>query len=192
MKFNRLPIPGVITIEPHPLLDNRGSFMRVFCKNEFQEQGIESEFVQINQSYNKLKGTFRGFHYQVPPHAERKLIRCIAGGVIDIVIDLRRSSPTFLQHLFVEITAENGHMIFIPEGVAHGFISLHDNTKLLYHHTAFYQPGSERGIRFDDPRIDIKLPFEPMVLSDKDRQYPLLPDDFSGIDMGDTPRNEHK
>lgn len=183
MKFNSTAISGVYVITPEPRRDERGWFARTFCKREFAEIGVDAEFVQLNQSFNRIKGTFRGMHYQRPPHAEKKLVRCVAGSICDFAVDLRKNSPTFLKTFAVELSAENMDMILIPEGVAHGFITLEDNTSLLYHHTAFYHPGSEEGVRFDDPSIHLKLPTEIKVMSDRDRSYPLLPPNFHGLQL---------
>lgn len=183
MKFEESPIKGVHIVTATPFTDNRGWFARMFCKKEFLEIGVDAEFVQLNQSYNHVKGTFRGMHYQAPPFAEKKLVRCVAGAVIDFVIDLRKNSPTFLQSFCVELSAENMNMILVPEGIAHGFITLTDETSLLYHHTAFHHPASERGVRFDDPRFQLKLPLPIAVMSDRDKGYPLIPAEFSGIEL---------
>jgi dTDP-4-dehydrorhamnose 3,5-epimerase len=181
MKFNESPITGVFVVTAQPHLDDRGWFARMFCKNEFREIGIDAEFVQLNQSFNHVTGTFRGMHYQAPPYAEKKLIRCVAGAILDFVIDLRKGSPTFLNSYAIELSAENKTMLLIPEGIAHGFITLEDKTSLLYHHTAVHHPASERGLRFNDPRVKLELPRPITVISDRDKGYPLLENDFVGI-----------
>jgi dTDP-4-dehydrorhamnose 3,5-epimerase len=181
VKFYPTALEGVVRVELDQLYDVRGSFARTFCKNEFAAIGFTKDFVQFNHSWNLAKGTFRGLHYQEPPAAETKLIRCVRGAVRDMVVDLRYGSPTLLQCLQVELSAENMHMLLIPEGCAHGFLTLEDNTELLYHHTEHYTPALDRGLRFNDPRINISLLTELVVISDKDRSYPLLSHDFEGI-----------
>jgi len=181
MNFVESFIAGVFTIKPEPFTDERGWFSRMFCKQEFREVGLDIEFVQLNQSFNRVKGTFRGMHFQLPPFAEKKLVRCVAGGVTDFVVDLRMNSPTFMKTMTVDLTAENMNMILIPEGIAHGFITLQDNTSLLYHHTAFHHPPSEGGIRYDDPQLSIELPVPIEVISLRDRSYELLGQNFNGI-----------
>lgn len=183
MKFSESPIKGVFVVTALPFEDDRGWFARVFCKKEFHDVGVDVEFVQFNQSFNRLKGTFRGMHYQAPPFAEKRLVRCIAGSMIDFVVDLRKDSTTFLQSFSVELSAENRSMILIPEGIAHGFITLEDKTSILYHHTPGYHPEAERGLRFDDPRIRLKMPHPIAVSADRDRTYPLLAPDFVGIEL---------
>ncbi len=184
MKFITTAIQGVSIIQPHIFSDERGWFGRTFCKKEFAEHGISADLVQLNQSFNRKRGTFRGMHYQVSPFAEKKLVRCVSGAIVDFVIDLRKDSPTFLKYLEVQISAENMDMILIPEGVAHGFYTLEDRTTLIYHHTEYHNPMSERGLRFDDPQINIPLPGQISIISDRDKNYPLLPLDFSGIELG--------
>jgi dTDP-4-dehydrorhamnose 3,5-epimerase len=181
MKFIPTALSGAYEIELTPFTDERGLFARTFCKREFEEIGHNKEFVQLNHSLTVKKGAIRGMHFQYPPHSEIKLIRCVAGKVLDVLVDLRPDSETFLQHATVELSAENLKMIYIPEGFAHGFQTLEENSVLLYHHTAFYTPGVEGGIRFDDPRLNIRWPLEPTMVSEKDQSYPLITEDFQGI-----------
>jgi dTDP-4-dehydrorhamnose 3,5-epimerase len=181
MIFEPTPLQGSYLIRLQPIQDERGFFVRTFCKNEFEAIGFEKEFVQINQSYNKLKGTLRGMHYQLSPHQEIKLVRCISGSVYDVIIDMRKDSPTYLQYFGAELSAENFCMMYVPEGFAHGFQTLADHTSLLYQHTAFYAPGSEAGLRFDDQRIAINWPMPPACISEKDQQYPYVTESFNGI-----------
>lgn len=181
MKFFETSLEGAYIVTPEPIVDERGSFARIFCKNEFSAIGHKSEFVQINHSVNKLKGTFRGIHYQLPPFEEIKLISCISGSVYDIIVDIRNGSPTFLQSVAVEISKENRKMMYVPAGFAHGFITLEDNSQLIYHHTAFYTPGHEAGLRFNDPLLQIELPITPVVINEKDRNYPVISKGFKGI-----------
>jgi dTDP-4-dehydrorhamnose 3,5-epimerase len=181
MKYCETPLKGAYTIELEPYQDNRGLFARTFCKKEFQKIGHNKEFVQFNHSATIQKGTIRGMHYQVPPGAEIKLIRCIRGKVYDAIIDIRYQSPTFLKYFAIELDEENMKMIYVPEGFAHGFQTLENNTQLIYHHTQFYNPGHERGIRYNDPAIDIKWPLEPVNITEKDSSYPLIDNNFKGI-----------
>lgn len=181
MKFTPTPLQGVYIVDLQPFADNRGWFARTYCKNEFAEIGHIKEWVQLNHSFTNKKGAIRGMHYQLPPFSENKLVRCIAGAVWDVVIDIRQGSPTFLQSTGVELSAFNKKMIFIPEGFAHGFQTLRDNSELLYHHTSFYTPGAEGGIRYNDPMVGIKWPAAASEVSDRDLSHPLLTDSFKGI-----------
>lgn len=181
MIFTQTSLPGVYIIDLQPVSDSRGWFARTFCKKEFEEIGHLKEWVQLNHSFTNKKGTIRGMHYQMPPYSEIKLIRCIAGAVLDVVIDLRKGSATFLQWISVELDPANKKMIYIPEGLAHGFQTLTDNSELLYHHSAFYTPGSEGGIRFDDPIIDVQWPLPVTDISERDLSHPLLDESFNGI-----------
>lgn len=181
MKFSRERLEGVFTVDLEPHRDDRGSFARVFCLREFESIGHTKPFVQINHSINDKRATLRGLHFQVPPFSEIKLIRCIRGAVYDVVVDIRAGSPTFLQHFGTELTETNQRMIYVPEGFAHGFVTLQDNTQLIYHHTAYYTPGHEGGLRYDDPDLAIEWPVEPEVLTDRDRSFPLIGAGFSGI-----------
>lgn len=174
MKFHETTLKGVYTIELEPHLDERGFFARTFCKNEFRRIHHQKEFVQFNHSYTVKKGTLRGLHYQVPPMSEIKLIRCIRGKVLDVIVDLREGSPTFLQHIGVELSAKNMRMIYVPEGFAHGFQTLEEHSEMLYHHTNFYSPDHERGIRYNDPLLSINWPLAPSEVSEKDMKHPLL------------------
>ncbi len=178
MIFEETKLKGAYLISLNPLTDSRGSFARTFCKKEFKQIDHTKEFVQLNHSYNTYKGTIRGMHYQLAPHQEIKLIRCVRGAVLDVIIDLRKDSPTFLQHVSVELSAENKKMIYVPENFAHGFQSLKDNSELIYHHTEFYTPQADTGVRFDDPTLNIKWPLPPVMVSDKDKNYKLIDNTF--------------
>jgi dTDP-4-dehydrorhamnose 3,5-epimerase len=173
-------IKGLVVIEPTVASDNRGEFYRVYCARVLEEY-IGKPIVQINHSVNTLKGTLRGLHYQLPPFAEGKYIRCVVGAVYDVAVDLRAGSPTFLQHYGVELSATNRRAIYIPPGFAHGFITLADDSQLIYHHTEFYQPGVEAGIHHSDPTIHISWPLAPAIVSDRDLNLPLVTSDFKGI-----------
>ena len=135
----------------------------------------------MNHSWNKIAGTIRGMHFQIPPYQEIKLIRCVRGSVLDVIVDLRKYSPTFLQHFTVELSAENKKMIYVPEDFAHGFQALEDDSELIYHHTEYYTPDADRGLRFDDPSLNIKWPLPPVMLSEKDKSYKLIDNTFKGI-----------
>lgn len=181
MIFTALPLAGAYTVDVQAFSDERGWFARVWCKNEFGEIGHTKEWVQMNHSVSYVKGTLRGMHFQHPPFREIKLVRCIAGAVMDVIVDIRQGSPTFLQWQAVELSAENNRMIYIPEGFAHGFQTLQDNSALIYHHTEFYTPGAEGGIRYDDPLVDIRWTLPVTVVSQRDAGHPLLDHKFKGI-----------
>jgi len=174
MNFITTDFSGLYVIEVNLLQDERGLFARTFCKEEFAKIGFDKEFVQMNFSFNRKKGTFRGMHFQKPPLEETKLIRCTAGKVLDIAVDLRKDSTTYLQSFSCELSQENRTMILIPEGFAHGFITLEDNTELAYCHTAFYNPAADSGVRYNDAALQIKLPIEITSISEKDKNYPLI------------------
>lgn len=174
MKFTETKLKGLYVIEPEILSDERGRFARTYCKKEFAKINFEKEFVQMNFSVNYKKGTLRGMHYQLPPYEETKLIRCISGKVFDVAIDLRKNSGTYLQWFGTELSKDNSKMILIPEGFAHGFLTLEDNSELIYHHTEYYNPSAERGIRYDDKSVNIKFPGEVLIVSEKDKSYPII------------------
>lgn len=168
MEFKKTAIAGVYTIELEKQADERGFFARYFCKREFLELGLETEFVQANNSFSAKEGTLRGLHYQLPPYAESKLIRCLSGSLFDVVLDLRPSSPTFGASVGVELSARNRTMVYVPEGCAHGFLTLEANTEIFYMVTAYYSKQYERTVRWNDPKFHIKWPRTPAVLSEKD------------------------
>ena len=172
MKFIPTPLPGAFTIELERRHDARGFFARAFCVEEFARHGLRHAIVQINDSLSRERGTLRGMHYQLPPCAEDKIVRCIRGALFDALIDVRPDSPTFGQTFTVELTAENRAMMVVPKGCAHGFLTLVEDTEAFYLTTQAYAPQSERGIRWNDPRFRIAWPFEPRVISDKDRGFP--------------------
>lgn len=171
MIFQKIPMKGAFIIEMKPMRDERGFFARSFCQKEFEEQGINPRLVQANVSYNNNKGTLRGIHYQISPFEETKLVRCTQGAIFDVIIDLRKESPTYMQWFGVELNSENRTMLFVPESFGHGFQTLMDNTEVTYMVSEFYTPGSERGIRWDDPAFDIRWPVEVQVISDKDANW---------------------
>lgn len=181
MKFIETPLSGVYVIELEPIRDERGFFARTFCQQEFSQIGFHKPIVQINHSVTRKKGTIRGMHYQHPPAGEAKLIRCIHGGVFDFMVDLRADSPTFLHHHGVELSKDNMRMVFIPEGFAHGFQTLTGDAELIYHHSAFYNPNYEHGLRFNDPALAIGWPLPVSSISLKDQDYALIDKTFQGI-----------
>lgn len=186
MKFIPTKLADAFLIELDAFSDDRGWFARAFCKKEFEQIGHQKEWVQINHSMSRDKGTIRGMHFQHPPHNEAKLVRCIAGKVFDVMVDIRRGSPTFLQWTAAELSAENRRMLYIPEGFAHGFQTLTDDIELIYHHSAYYTPEAEGGLRFDDPALGIKWPLPPGNISAKDLGRTFLTDEFEGLDVATT------
>ncbi|MDX2072282.1 MAG: dTDP-4-dehydrorhamnose 3,5-epimerase [Haliscomenobacter sp.] len=183
MVFHKTALEGAYIIDLEPFSDDRGLFARTFCKREFSAIGHNKEFVQFNHSHSNQQGTLRGLHFQRPPHAEIKLIRCIRGSVFDVIVDLRHGSATFLHYVGVELSEQNMRMIYVPEGFAHGFQTLADHCELIYHHTAFYAPNADGGIRYDDPKINIAWPLEISTISEKDKNLPLLSEDFAGMTL---------
>ena len=173
------PLAGAYLIEPEPMRDARGFFARSYCEREFAAQGINGRPVQCNISYNTKRGTLRGMHFQRAPHGEAKLVRCTAGGIYDVIIDLRRDSPTFRQWAGFELTADNRSALYIPEGFAHGFQTLTDDSEVFYQMFDFFEPGSAGGVRWDDPAFGIAWPLTDPVMSDKDRAYP----DYDGFSL---------
>ena len=181
MIFTRTSLADSYVIDLEPFQDERGWFARTYCKEEFQAIAPALEWVQFNHSCTRSRGTLRGLHYQSPPNQEAKLVRCIAGAVWDVTVDLRRESPTFLHWFGVELSAANRKMLFVPERFAHGFQTLTDDCQLLYHHTHAYTPGAEGGLRYDDPQLAIRWPLPPAGLSERDQRHPLLTLAFKGI-----------
>lgn len=171
MKFESTGVDGAYVIAPEPREDERGYFARVFCVREFEAQGLETIVKQVNNSNSRYAGTLRGMHYQLPPHEEVKVVRCVRGALWDVVLDLRPASPTFGRWYGAELTAENRRLMYVPRGCAHGFITLVDETESIYLVSEFYSPERERGIRWDDPRFAIEWPRPPVVLSEKDRAH---------------------
>jgi dTDP-4-dehydrorhamnose 3,5-epimerase len=183
MEFIKTDIKGLYIIRLKKLEDERGLFARTYCKKEFKQIGFDKEFVQFNHSFNKQKGTIRGMHFQNAPYAEKKLIRCVQGAVNDVAIDLRKESSTFLQYFEIELTAQNMLSILIPEGFAHGFQTLEDNSALIYHHTQYYTPEADAGFRFDDPALNITWKLPAVVVSEKDKSYKLIDNNFKGLNI---------
>ena len=173
MIFTKMTLEDVFVIEPDRREDDRGFFTRAWCRNEFDASGVHFRPVQANLAFTKKRGTLRGLHYQVAPHQEIKLVRCVKGAIFDVIIDLRKESRTHLQWLSVELTSDNGKALLVPEGFAHGYQTLRDGTEVLYQVSQFYHPESERGVRWNDPAFAIKWPkSDNPILSDKDKNWP--------------------
>jgi dTDP-4-dehydrorhamnose 3,5-epimerase len=170
--FAETKLKGAYVVEPERIDDERGFFARTFCQVEFEKYGLNPQLVQCNISFNKNRGTLRGMHYQLPPKAEAKLVRCTSGSIYDVIVDLRSDSSTFQQWVSVELTSENRRMVFVPEMVAHGFLTLADDTEVFYQMSQFYDRESARGIRWNDPAFGIRWPQPPVVISERDRAYP--------------------
>ncbi|MEE6179611.1 dTDP-4-dehydrorhamnose 3,5-epimerase family protein [Mycobacterium sp. 050134] len=181
MKILDAPVADLKIVQSVPHRDDRGAFVRLFCAHELESLLGHRQIVQINQSRTSSVGAVRGMHFQFPPHAEMKMVRCLRGRVWDVAVDLRPTSPTFLRWHAQELAQDGGQMMVIPEGFAHGFQVLEPESELLYLHTAFYHPPSEGGLRYDDPRLAIDWPLPPRDLSPRDLSHPLLDTDFSGI-----------
>jgi dTDP-4-dehydrorhamnose 3,5-epimerase len=172
MNFEPLPVAGAYLITPQRRPDERGYFARVFCQDELAQQGLCVDFCQANTAFSPRAGTLRGLHYQRAPHAEVKLMRCTRGAVYDVVLDLRANSPTFLRWFGAELSADNGAMLYAPAGTAHGYLTLTDDTELLYMTSARYAPAAATGVRFDDPTFGIAWPREIVLVSPADRAWP--------------------
>lgn len=171
MLFERTDLIGAFVIVPEKLRDERGFFARSFCQNEFREHGLDPDIVQSSISYNRGKHTLRGMHYQLPPGAEAKVVRCTRGSIYDVIIDLRKGSKTYCKWASFELTAENYRMLYIPEGFAHGFVTLEDDTDVLYQMSEYHAPELARGVRWNDPAFGIRWPVERPIISEKDRNY---------------------
>lgn len=177
MKFRPLDIDGPRLIEPDLLSDDRGFFTRTFSRDEFAEAGMEPAVIQCNLSFNHRAGTLRGMHYQVDPAPEAKLVRCTRGAIVDIIVDMRAGSPTRLQHVAVELTAENRLSLYVPPFFAHGYQTLEEGSEVTYQVSAPYTPGAERGLRYDDPALALPWPVTVTTVSAKDAAWPLLSED---------------
>lgn len=181
MIFTETKLSGSYTIALEPFSDERGWFARYFSMDEFVKIGHTKQWLQMNHSFTNKKGSLRGMHYQLPPFSEIKLVRCVAGTVWDAIVDLRKDSDTFLQWFGAELSSSNKKMMYIPEGFAHGFQCLTDNCELLYHHSEYYRPNAEAGIRYNDPKINIQWPLDAVALSERDLSHPYLTNHFKGI-----------
>jgi dTDP-4-dehydrorhamnose 3,5-epimerase len=174
MQFLKIDVKGAKVIDPSPHQDLRGRFFRAWCAREFAENDLNFVPVQANLGFSRSSGTVRGMHYQAAPACEAKLVRCTRGAIFDVVLDLRTESPSYGVWYGVELSAENGRMLFLPEGCAHGYQTLEEDTEMYYMTSAFYTPSAVRGVRFDDPAFAIKWPFAATVVSEQDRNWPLL------------------
>ena len=172
MKFYTAELEGACIIELEKLKDHRGFFARTWCQKELEEHGLSARIAQANVSFNTRAGTLRGMHYQVAPYEETKLIRCTQGALYDVIIDLRRGSPTYKQWMGVELTAKNYKMLYVPAHFAHGFVTLEDYTEVIYFMSDFYTHGAERGLRWNDPEFGISWPHPVEVISQKDANWP--------------------
>lgn len=172
MIFTETLLAGAFVIEPELLEDARGFFARTWCERELEARGLVTRIAQCSTSFNKRKGTLRGMHYQAPPFAETKIVRCIRGSMYDVIIDLRPESPSFARHFAVVLTADNRKMLYVPGGFAHGFQTLEDDTEVLYQISEFYVSTHARGVRWDDPAFGIRWPIDERTIVERDRTYP--------------------
>jgi dTDP-4-dehydrorhamnose 3,5-epimerase len=172
--FTETTLSGAFIIDVERREDDRGFFARAFCQNEFTDHGLKPLIAQANIAFNKRKGTLRGMHFQFPPAAETKLVRCTRGAIVDIIVDLRPESPTYLQHVAVELSADNHRALYVPERFAHGYQVLEDTTETSYQVGEFYTPEAEGGLRHDDPRLGLIWPLPVTEITEKDRAFPLL------------------
>jgi len=179
VRFSELELPGAWRVELEPHEDERGYFARTFCAEEFAAHGLATRYPQCNLSYNRSVGTLRGLHLQVAPHGEAKLVRCVSGALHDVIVDLRAGSPTRRRWLAVELDARSGTALYVPEGFAHGFLTLREDTEVFYQMGSAYAPGAQRGFRWDDPAFGIDWPFPPQTISERDRTWP----DFDSSDL---------
>ena len=176
MKFHKTPLKGNYLIELDRIQDERGFFARYFCEKEFSKFNLNSKWVQINNSLSKNPATLRGLHFQNQPHAEIKLIRCIKGKIFDVVVDIRKNSKTFGKWFGSELTEDNRNMMYVPEGFAHGFVSLTEDTEIIYLVSKFYSPNAEQTLMWNDPEVDVQWPVKPSVVSKKDQNGLFLKD----------------
>ena len=174
MRFTKTDIAGAWVIDPNPLEDTRGRFMRAWCVREFAEHGLDFSPVQANMGFSLHRGTVRGMHFQEAPALEAKLVRCTRGAIFDVVLDFRPGSPSYGKWYGVELNSENAQMLYVPEHCAHGYQTLEDHTEIYYMASGFYSPGSVRGVRFDDPAFNIQWPLVATVISEQDRNWPLI------------------
>ena len=172
MTFLETTLAGAYIIEPQDIADDRGFFARVFCSKELRAHGLRSEVAQANMAYSRQKGTLRGLHFQLPPHAEVKIIRCTKGSIYDVIVDLRPSSPTWKRWFGVELTQSNHRMLYVPEGFGQGYVTLEDDTEMCYNTSEFYHPEVASGVRYDDPAFKIVWPVDISVISMQDRRWP--------------------
>jgi dTDP-4-dehydrorhamnose 3,5-epimerase len=181
MHFTPLSISGAFLVTPDPIRDQRGWFARAFCQREFTEQAIDFQVRQVNRSFSEDAGTLRGFHAQFPPYAAQQLLRCVRGSLLDVLVDLRPESPTFLQSLRVELSAENQQSLLIPHRCCHATQTQTDATEIIFLMSAFYAPEAEFGLRWDDPQLGISWPLPISKISSKDATHPLLSESLPAI-----------
>lgn len=174
MIFTETKLKGAFIIDIERREDSRGFFARSFCQNEFRTHGLKPVIAQANLAFNRVKGTLRGMHFQYPPAAETKLVRCTRGAILDIIVDLRPESPTYLQHIAVELTEENYRSLYVPERFAHGYQALRDNTETSYQVGEFYTPNMDGGLKYNDPRLKLEWPLPVAVISEKDEAWKPL------------------
>ena len=172
MIFSPTPLPGAWLVDVERHEDARGFFARTWCRREFEAHGLNARLVQCSMSRNRRRGTLRGMHWQAAPHAEVKLVRCSRGAIFDVIIDLRPGSPTRARHYAAELTAENGRALYIPEGFAHGFVTLVDDSDVVYQMSEYYEPSAGRGVRWNDPAFGIAWPIADPILHERDAHYP--------------------
>jgi dTDP-4-dehydrorhamnose 3,5-epimerase len=184
VRFEPTPLAGAVLIDVEPHVDERGFFARTWCADEFAAAGLPDRFVQSSVSWNDRRHTLRGMHWQAEPHGEGKLVRCTRGAIFDVVVDLRPDSATYLQHVAVELDQENRRALFVPPGLAHGFLTLVRGTEVLYQMDTAYEPSTACGARWDDPLFGISWPVRPAVISTRDRSYPDLVS--AGVSRGDS------
>jgi dTDP-4-dehydrorhamnose 3,5-epimerase len=183
MIFNPTKLAGALTIDVQPFQDSRGFFTRIFCETEFAENDLVTHFVQANHSGTQGKGVIRGMHFQHTPFCEVKLVKCVQGSIFDVIVDVRAGSPTFLQWFGAELSAENKRMMYVPAGFAHGFQSLSDYSEITYMVSAFYNKESERGVKYNEPKVNIEWPLPVSLVSDKDNSIPLIDSTFTGVSL---------
>jgi len=174
MIFTETELRGAFVLDLQRHEDNRGFFARAFCQKEFEQHSLKPVIAQANLAFNRVRGTLRGMHFQFPPFAETKIVRCTRGAIVDIIIDLRPESPTYLRHISIELTAENHRALYVPERFAHGYQTLEDDTETSYQVGEFYAPGTEGGLLFNDPRLQLVWPLPISEMSPKDRQWDLI------------------
>lgn len=172
MIFTETPLAGAFVIVAEPLEDARGSFARTWCRREFEARGLETRIAQCSMSVNKKKGTLRGLHFQAPPFAETKIVRCTRGSIYDVIVDLRPHAPSYTRHFAIVLTPGNGKMMYVPAGFAHGFQTLADDTEVWYQISEYYSSAHSRGVRWDDPVFGIRWPHDDRTIADRDRNYP--------------------
>jgi dTDP-4-dehydrorhamnose 3,5-epimerase len=190
MIFHPISLKDAYTIAWESRSDDRGLFARVFCADEFRREGLVSSFAQANLSENRRAGTVRGMHFQKAPHAEVKLVRCVKGAIYDVIVDIRPDSSTYLQWFGTTLSSENGLMMYVPEGFAHGYQSLEDHATAFYLVSTPYAPGAEGGLRHDDPHLAIRWPIPVTSVSPKDLEWPLLPE-RSSVEANSSTQTHH-